>query len=68
MQAISVAPGATTVTKITTNQKAPTVMTAVGAPLAKPAGVPVAAPLSSTPATMPAVPTNRVAVVSQVSV
>ncbi|XP_075884811.1 transcription initiation factor TFIID subunit 4-like [Nelusetta ayraudi] len=65
VQAISVAPGGTTVTKITANQKAPTVMTAVGAPLAKPAGVPAAAPLSSTPAASPAVPTNRVAVVSQ---
>lgn len=63
------APAGTTVAKMTANQKAPTVMTAVGSPLAKPAGIPAAAaPMSSTPAAMPVGPTNRVAVVSLVSV
>lgn len=62
-KAITVAPGGAAVSvKMTTPQKAQTVITAGGAPVAKPAGVP-STPLTST---TPATPAGRVTVVSQV--
>ncbi|XP_026166679.1 transcription initiation factor TFIID subunit 4-like isoform X2 [Mastacembelus armatus] len=65
VQAITVAPGAAAVSvKMTTPQKAPTVITAGGTPLAKPAGVPPT-PLTSTPPAPPATPPARVTVLSQ---
>ncbi|XP_041794623.1 transcription initiation factor TFIID subunit 4-like isoform X1 [Chelmon rostratus] len=61
-KAITVAPGGAAVSvKMTTPQKAQTVITAGGAPVAKPAGVP-STPLTST---TPATPAGRVTVVSQ---
>ncbi|XP_074532812.1 transcription initiation factor TFIID subunit 4-like isoform X2 [Halichoeres trimaculatus] len=65
VQAITVAPGGATVTvNMTTPQKAQTVITAGGAPVAKPASVPTT-PLASTPTATTTTPTNRVTVVSQ---
>ncbi|XP_029378948.1 transcription initiation factor TFIID subunit 4-like isoform X2 [Echeneis naucrates] len=65
VQAITVAPGGAAVSvKMTTPQKAPTVITAGGSPAAKPAGVP-STPLTSTTPTATATPPTRVTVVSQ---
>ncbi|XP_023252785.1 transcription initiation factor TFIID subunit 4-like isoform X2 [Seriola lalandi dorsalis] len=66
VQAITVAPGTTAVSvKMTTPQKAPTVITAGGTTVAKSAGV-TSAPLTSTTPAAPAVtPPARVTVVSQ---
>lgn len=61
------APGGTAVSvKMTTPQKAPTVITAGGVPAAKPAGIP-SAPLTSTTPSPTATAPARVTVVSQVS-
>ncbi len=66
-KAITVAPGGAAVSvKMTTPQKAQTVITAGGTPVAKPAGVP-STPLTSTTPPSSATPTGRVTVVSQVS-
>lgn len=65
-KAITVAPGGATVTvNMTTPQKAQTVITAGGTPVAKPATVPTT-PLASTPPAATTTPANRVTVVSQV--
>ncbi|XP_040893788.1 transcription initiation factor TFIID subunit 4-like isoform X2 [Toxotes jaculatrix] len=65
VQTITVAPGGAAVSvKMTTPQKAPTVITAGGAPVAKPAGVPSTPLTSTTPAPAPT-PPGRVTVVSQ---
>ncbi|XP_018534996.1 transcription initiation factor TFIID subunit 4 isoform X2 [Lates calcarifer] len=65
VQAITVAPGGTAVSvKMTTPQKAPTVITAGGVPAAKPAGIP-SAPLTSTTPSPTATAPARVTVVSQ---
>nr|XP_046249862.1 transcription initiation factor TFIID subunit 4-like [Scatophagus argus] len=65
VQAITVAPGGAAVSvKMTTPQKAQTVMTAGATPVAKPAAVP-SAPLTSTTPAAPAAPAGRVTVVSQ---
>ncbi|XP_070686799.1 transcription initiation factor TFIID subunit 4-like isoform X2 [Pempheris klunzingeri] len=65
VQAITVAPGAAAVSvKMTTPQKAQTVITAGGTPVAKPAGVP-STPLTGTTPAPAATPAARVTVVSQ---
>ncbi|XP_074489408.1 transcription initiation factor TFIID subunit 4-like isoform X2 [Sebastes fasciatus] len=65
VQALSVAPGGAAVSvKMTTPQKAQTVITAGGTPLAKPACVPSTPLTSTTPAPIPT-PAARVTVVSQ---
>ncbi|XP_044050012.1 transcription initiation factor TFIID subunit 4-like isoform X2 [Siniperca chuatsi] len=65
VQAITVAPGAAAVSvKMTAPQKAQTVITAGGTPVAKPAGVP-STPLTGTTPTPTATPPGRVNVVSQ---
>ncbi|XP_070763577.1 transcription initiation factor TFIID subunit 4-like [Enoplosus armatus] len=64
-KAITVAPGGAAVSvKMTTPQKAQTVITAGGTPAAKPAGVP-STPLSSTTSAPTTTPPGRVNVVSQ---
>ncbi|XP_035859373.1 transcription initiation factor TFIID subunit 4-like isoform X2 [Sander lucioperca] len=64
VQALSVAPGGAAVSVKMTPQKAQTVITAGGTPVAKPAGVPSAPLTSTTPAPQPTTPA-RVTVVSQ---
>ncbi|XP_029909302.1 transcription initiation factor TFIID subunit 4-like isoform X2 [Myripristis murdjan] len=66
VQAITVAPGGAAVSvKMSTPQKAPTVITAGGQAVAKPAGVqPTPTPVSTTPA-LAATPAARATVVSQ---
>ncbi|XP_078112403.1 transcription initiation factor TFIID subunit 4-like [Sander vitreus] len=63
-KALSVAPGGAAVSVKMTPQKAQTVITAGGTPVAKPAGVPSAPLTSTTPAPQPTTPA-RVTVVSQ---
>lgn len=63
-KAIAVAPGGVSV-KMTPPQKAQTVITAGGAPVVKPAGLPSTVPMTST--TPAATPAARVTVVSQVN-
>lgn len=64
-KAITVAPGSAAVSvKVTPPQKAQTVITAGGTPMAKPAGVPPSPLTGSTPAATPT-PAARVTVVSQ---
>lgn len=65
-KAITVAPGGAAVSvKMTTPQKAQTVITAGGAPVAKPASVP-STPMTSTTPAPTSTPAGRVTVVSQV--
>ncbi|XP_044211826.1 transcription initiation factor TFIID subunit 4-like [Thunnus albacares] len=65
-KAITVAPGGTAVSvKMAPAQKAPTVITPGGTPVAKPAGVPSTPPMTSTTPAPAATPAARVTVVSQ---
>lgn len=66
-KALTVAPGGAAVSvKMTTPQKAQTVITAGGTPVAKAAGVPSTHLATSTTPTPPATTAGRVTVVSQV--
>ncbi|XP_073328543.1 transcription initiation factor TFIID subunit 4-like isoform X2 [Pagrus major] len=66
VQALTVAPGSAAVSvKMTTPQKAQTVITAGGTPVAKPAGVPSTPLTTSTTPTPPTTTAGRVTVVSQ---